>query len=75
MATDSMTAKIIPNGRGNPMTSIEHERFSDQEIAQAATSTRIRRVVTRSRIEIVTTLGHNSIKVMERHYSPWVKAR
>jgi integrase len=26
-------------------------------------------------IEIVTTLGHNSIKVMERHYSPWVKAR
>jgi hypothetical protein len=40
MATDSMTAKIIPNGRGNPMTSIEHERFSDQEIAHAATSTR-----------------------------------
>jgi hypothetical protein len=40
MATDSMTVKITPNGRGNPMKSIEHERFSDQEIAQAATSTR-----------------------------------
>ena len=40
MAIDSMTAKTIPNGHGNPMTSIEHERFSDQEIAQAATSTR-----------------------------------
>jgi|SRR5205809_117458 len=40
MATDSMTAKVIPNGRSNPMTSIEHERFSDPEIAQAATSTR-----------------------------------
>ena len=40
MAADSMTAKITTNGRGNPMTSIEHERFSDQGIAQAATSTR-----------------------------------
>ena len=41
MATDSMTAKITPNGRGNPMTSTEHRRFSDQEIAQAASPTRI----------------------------------
>ena len=40
MATDSMTAKITPNDRGNPMTSTEHQRFSDQDIAQAATSTR-----------------------------------
>jgi hypothetical protein len=39
MATDSMT-KMTPNGRGNPMTSIEHRRFSDQEIAHTATSTR-----------------------------------
>ena len=41
MATDSMTVKITPNGRGNPMTSTEHRRFGDQEIAQAATPTRI----------------------------------
>jgi hypothetical protein len=41
MATDSMTVKITPNGRGNPMTSTEHRRFSDQAIAQAATPTRI----------------------------------
>src|SRR5712691_6815415 len=40
MATDSMTVKITPNDRGNPMTSTEHRRFSDQEIAQAATSKR-----------------------------------
>ena len=40
MATDSMTAKIAPNDRGNPMTSTEHQRFSDQDIAQAATPTR-----------------------------------
>jgi hypothetical protein len=40
MATDSMTVKISPNGRGNPMTSTDHRRSSDQEIAQAATSTR-----------------------------------
>jgi hypothetical protein len=39
MATDSMTVKINPNGRGNPMTSTERRRFSDQEIAQAVTST------------------------------------
>ena len=39
MATDSMTVKITVNG-GNTMTSTEHGRFSDQEIAQAATSTR-----------------------------------
>ena len=37
MATDSMTAKITPNGRGNPMTSTDRRRFSDQEIAQAST--------------------------------------
>ena len=37
MATDSMTAKITTNGRGNPVTFTEHGRFSDQEIAQAAT--------------------------------------
>src|SRR5436190_24204607 len=41
MATDSMTAKITPNGRGNPTTSTERHRFSDQEIAQAASPTRI----------------------------------
>jgi hypothetical protein len=41
MATDSMTVKITPNGRGNPMTSTDHRRFSDQEIAQSATPTRI----------------------------------
>ena len=41
MATDSMTVKITPNGRGKPMTSVEHRRFSDQEIAQATTPTRI----------------------------------
>ena len=35
-----MTAKIIPNGRGNPMTSTERRRFGDQEIAQAATPTK-----------------------------------
>ena len=40
MATDSTTVKIIPNGRDNPMTSIEHPRFSDQEIAHVATPTR-----------------------------------
>ena len=36
MATDSMTAKVTPNDRGNPMTSTERRRFSDQEIAQTA---------------------------------------
>jgi hypothetical protein len=41
MATDSMTVKITPNGRGNQMTSTERRRFSDQEIAQAASPTRI----------------------------------
>jgi hypothetical protein len=40
MATDSMTA-LTPNDRGNPMTSTERRRFSDQEIAQAASPTRI----------------------------------
>ena len=40
MATDSTTGKIIPNERGNPMTSIEHRRFGDQEIAQTAPPTR-----------------------------------
>ena len=32
-----MTVKIAPNG--NPMTSTEHRRFSDQVIAQAANPT------------------------------------
>jgi hypothetical protein len=41
MATDSMTLKITPNDRGNPMTSTEHRRFGDQEIAQSATPTKI----------------------------------
>src|SRR6202158_1951527 len=41
MATDSMTAKIIPNGRGNPMTSKDQRHFGDQEIAQSAMPTRI----------------------------------
>jgi hypothetical protein len=40
MASDRMTVKITPNNRGNPMTSTERRRFSDQEIAQAATPTR-----------------------------------
>jgi hypothetical protein len=38
MATDSMTAKITSNGRGNPMTSTDRPRFSDQEFVQASTS-------------------------------------
>ena len=41
MAIDSMTVKISPNGGGTTMTSSEHRRFSDQEIAQAARPTRI----------------------------------
>jgi hypothetical protein len=41
MATDSMTVKITSNGRDNAMTSIEHRRFSNQEIAHTATPTRI----------------------------------
>lgn len=41
MATDSTTVKINTNGRGNPMASTERRRFSDQEIAQAASPTRI----------------------------------
>ena len=41
MAKDSMTVKITPNARGNPVTSIEHRRLSDQELPQAATPTRI----------------------------------
>ena len=41
MATDSVTVKINTNGRGNPMTSTERRRFSDQEIAQAASPPRI----------------------------------
>ena|SRR2546422_538940 len=39
MATDSMTVRITPNDRGNPMTSTEHGRFSDHAIAHAATPT------------------------------------
>lgn len=35
-----MTAKVTRNGRGNPMTFMEHGRFGDQEIPQAATPTR-----------------------------------
>ena len=38
MATDSMTVKITPNDRGNPMTSTGRRRFSEQEIGQASTS-------------------------------------
>ena len=38
MATDRMTAKITPND-GNTMRSTEHWRFSDLEIAHAATPT------------------------------------
>ena len=41
MATDSMTTKITTNGHGNPVTFTEHGRLSDQEIAQAASPTRI----------------------------------
>ena len=41
MATDSTTTKTTPNDRGNLVTSTERRRFSDQEIAQAATPTRI----------------------------------
>ena len=40
MATDRMTAKITRND-GNTITSTEHWRFSNLEIAQAATPTRI----------------------------------
>ena len=40
MATDSMTVKITPNDRGNPMTSAEQRRFGDQEITQTAPPTR-----------------------------------
>ena len=39
MATTSMTVKITPNDSGNPMTSTEHRRFNDHEIAQDATPT------------------------------------
>ena len=41
MATDSLTVKITPNGRGNPMTSTEHRRFSDHAIVHQASRTRI----------------------------------
>ena len=37
MATANMTVKIVPNG--NPTTSREHRRFSDQRFAHAATPT------------------------------------
>ena len=56
MATDRMTEKITPNDHGNPMTSTQHRRFNDQEIAQAAASTRS----TRS-----SALEHPAF---ERHY-------
>ena len=38
MATDSMTVKITPNGRGSSMTSTGQRRFSEREIGQASTS-------------------------------------
>jgi hypothetical protein len=41
VATDSTTVKITPNDRGNAMASPERRRFSDQEMAQAASPTRI----------------------------------
>lgn len=41
MATDSTTVKMTPNDRGNTVTSTERRRFSDREIAQATTPTRI----------------------------------
>ena len=41
MATDSMTVKITPNDRVNPMTSTDQRRFGDQEIARSATPARI----------------------------------
>ena len=56
MATDSMTVKITPNDRGNPMTSIEPRRFSDQEIAQSATPVRS------------TELSAPADPAFERHY-------
>ena len=40
MAIDSMTVKANASDRSNPRTSTAQRRFSDQEIAQAATSTR-----------------------------------
>jgi len=40
MATDSMTARITPDD-GNPMTSSEHRRLSDRQVAHATTTTRI----------------------------------
>ena len=40
MATDSMTVKITPNDRGNPMTSTEHRPINDRAITQVATPTR-----------------------------------
>ena len=41
MATDSVTMKFTPNDRGNATASPERRHFSHQEIAQAATPTRI----------------------------------
>src|SRR5438477_275721 len=39
-STDVRNPKRRSTRRGNPMTSTDHRRSSDQEIAQAATSTR-----------------------------------
>ena len=64
MATDSMTAKVTPNDRGNPMTSTERRRFSDQEIAQAATTTRI----TQSSAPRITQSSAPEDPAFERHY-------
>ena len=56
MATDSMTVKITPNDRGNPMMSTERRRFREHEIAQSATPTRI------------TELSAPEDPPFERHY-------
>jgi hypothetical protein len=42
MATDRMTVTLNPSDHGNPMSSATPSRFSDHEIAQAATPTRSR---------------------------------
>src|SRR5438874_1267932 len=39
MASNSVTVKITPNDRGNPMTSTEHRPFGHRTIAQSATPT------------------------------------
>jgi hypothetical protein len=56
MASNSVTAKITPNDRGNPMTPTEHRSFSDRATAQ---------VVTATRSTEPSTLEHPAF---ERHY-------